>query len=282
MGRFTLLCVLSALVFGAISIRGGVISAEQNQSTLSQDHGGVLAGFELGEDVLSRISLFDRLVFGGKEGNYVSLKNKGYRQDKIQVAYSQETDPSNRHLRSNFNSWLTLWPFLFSQTASYDGAELFFLGIESLDHKGLNSVRPDLLSFFDGEVPSDLFSRLVVGPDQRCAVWRQVEDFYILRSIVFVTQQAPNLQSEDQEKAEVSCINRGLFYHMGFSNVMTEPERLFVTKRVGSAFGQTKLPPRFRMNSNFLPPYYDYLRSGEFAGFRRGDLLREIAERESR
>ncbi|PCI60172.1 MAG: hypothetical protein COB37_10000 [Kordiimonadales bacterium] len=253
---------------------------------IEADYASAFKGLDLNDRQKESVRSFDEMVFGGEDARYFSLHNKAPKQDRFKVHYAGKLHPNEQLLSMNSRMFQFSGMDFVAQTVDMATADLLIIDRPEINARMLGYYQFELEIFLGRHLPNSLFAnrnvlfdQLSISDNGNCAVWQVMEGFFIRKTIVMIKWSEENASSLDQQRAAVSCVNRGHYYAMGFRNTATMNATKFVKYREPKKSGAHGI---FHQKFKYLPRLPFFARDGRFAGYSRTEILRALAEGYSR
>ena len=223
----------------------------------------------LPEEGMRRARLFDEMAFPNASSRYYSIVDRANLVNIIPRKYMGTVsddlplfNPVKFRLRQFFST-----RFFVDIRASTE-AELLLLGLDDINAEKLSEYHDILVPFLGESSFASALQRAVFSDNDRCALLRLVDGYKIQKTLVLVAFDMQDAASREEQKAAVSCINRGHYYHLGYSSAATMPAGNFV--------GQNRYTKSFIMNSKYQISLPYFVTDGSFAGKERHELMAAV------
>ncbi|WP_417452082.1 hypothetical protein [Kordiimonas sp.] len=229
----------------------------------------MLASSGLPSEGVRRARLFDEMAFPSASSRYYSIVDRANLINIIPRKYMGTVsddrplfNPVKFRLRQFFST-----RFFVDIRASAE-AELLLLGLEDINAEKLSEHRDILVPFLGESSFASALQQAVFSDNDRCALLRLTDGYKIQKTLLLVAFDMMDAVSREEQKAAVSCINRGHYYHLGYSSAATMPAGNFV--------GQNRYTKSFIMNSKYQIRLPFFLTDGSFAGKSRSEVMAAI------
>ncbi|WP_417462836.1 hypothetical protein [Kordiimonas sp.] len=231
----------------------------------------MLASSSLPEEGVHRARLFDEMAFPSASSRYYSIVDRANLINIIPRKYMGTVsddrplfNPVKFRLRQFFSTRF------FVDIRAPAEAELLLLGLDDINAEKLSEHRDILVPFLGESSFASALQQAVFSDNDRCALLRLTDGYKIQKTLVLVAFDMRDEASREEQKAAVSCINRGHYYHLGYSSAATMPAENFV--------GQNRYTKSFIMNSKYQIGLPYILTDGSFAGKERHELMAAVIE----
>lgn len=226
----------------------------------------------LNEKALKQIKLFDLLAFPDETSRFYRVDLQPNSRNVIgPIGVLHKLDMG---FRSGFTGpTIILFEHYrpsFLPAADPETAKLMTVRVEGLDKDSIAKETETINRFIGAEGASGLSEGLLEADPGRCALFRLEEEYVVKKTLVLVVFESDKNLAREDKRSIVSCINRGHYYHVGFSNAVNLPTDMFV--------GEMKRG-QLAMNLNFsasIPPALLY--DAQTVGLTRQELLVRYVE----
>ncbi|WP_286830948.1 MULTISPECIES: hypothetical protein [Kordiimonas] len=222
-----------------------------------------LVGFEqLSETEKKNLELIDLMAFDEANARYVGIGGGFVRNFYAGTAHRNNSIfLFNDSMLRNFT-----YGGVFRVANEVGRANVLVFGVEDVLSEDWKTGGEELLQFFHRDVPGDLFDSMRWLDEGRCGLYRETEANESVRTLIIINiHPDPSINDLEARTAAISCVNRGHYYHLGFSNAVNLDSARFVDYRPKGG--------RLWLNMKFHPLFPQRLRKGELLGWKREAVL---------
>lgn len=243
-------------------------SGRAQEQTEERIYPSEFARSSLSEEALEYIKGFDRMAFAAGQDRFFGVDadpNTG--QVNLVNLYSRLRFESKfAYLKPAANAFFHYTVPGIINAVKPEASEILVLPVG--DMRGSPNVGQ--MQLFQGFSPK---KSLVKAKEEttyldndRCGIWRQVDGYAVEKSLILIRAGDPETMTRDEKMSAVSCLNRGVYYHLGFNNAINMPVETFVEYYEPSK--------KMFMNTKFKRALPFFLKAGGHVGSTRDDILK--------
>ena len=219
-------------------------------------HGGadkahILAKFLFNPEYDLLIGVLPRDPYDGNGGRHL-------------VAFDGRLNGKERYLKVTLGELSNLhFKNMIAMTGNRTNADILIVGVQKLEDAEfhlLGEHYPRFLDFDPGHTLETIYS-----PDRKCHVLRFRKGWEIKRTLIAAVRPEKSQLTYTEQAEIASCINRGHYYHFGYSNVGMFGRKQFAMKR-----------ERIGMDLNHAPPFSPLIFNGEHLGQSKDEFLAAV------
>lgn len=251
------------------------VTACANQRDDWRTYEGVFEGYKLLPEQKKWVKKLDRWVFKESDGIFVSpfadYDETRFAERFQGVMYSGFLNRRVKWISSNEGALQDVFlRFMLKHGRAIEDSNILVVGLSGIDD--LNDLQfRNSLGEFD-------FSQLLEGEKvdaikmetKKCFLFRKSQQSLVRKTLIVVVSGLPESKDRKSISEQISCINRGHYFHFGFSNVDMIADTTFAAYSDVSGDISMDSPK----NIQILPP----LVRGGLVGKSRSDFLRGFLE----
>ncbi|MFC3051908.1 hypothetical protein [Kordiimonas pumila] len=226
------------------------------------------------QSTVNKVKHLDKFLFSQDQATFSGLAQRSpYDQygGRQRLAFAGNISSNERFLTTIVDDLgKELFPQQIIMDAPQTDADILVVGVFDIANSETPEFKQKYRSFT--EVRESQEQDSFTTSDNTCRVIRTRSDNTIIRTLIIALRDNLNHLTGRKQSSIGSCINRGHYYHFGYSNVAKYGRKQFAVNALGS--------PHIAMAKEYQPPFSTLLTNGQYIGATRLELLKAIAQTE--